>query len=272
VFRFVTHPSQKSLTNAAAESTSATELPETLYVAEPTTAPFSVVNTVTDASSIRIPLVEDVAVALSDTTTQKMVGAAAVELNAPVSETPKNDFLIGTAAPIPTAAELPLVETASVGVAPEAIVLELAELKDVINTNAVVSACTSERLINPVVPSREYPVGNVRCVHVIPSGDVTHSPPAATAQKTNPFHFIESQYPVIGSVLAVHVIPSGDVAAPAVALDTAQNTEPFHVIPIHIPLEGSALGVHVIPSGDVAATLELYAVAQNTDPFHAIAV
>jgi hypothetical protein len=54
-------------------------------------------------------------------------------------------------------------------------------------------------------------------------------------------------------VRCVHVIPSGDVAAIIVPLATAQKRLPFQAIDDHVALAGSTRCVHVIPSGDVAA-------------------
>ena len=53
------------------------------------------------------------------------------------------------------------------------------------------------------------------------------------AQNTVPFQAIERQLFDVGNVCSVHVIPSGLVAA-TVPAATAQNTVPFHAMEVQL--------------------------------------
>ena len=68
--------------------------------------------------------------------------------------------------------------------------------------------------------------------------------PVATAQKTVPFHVIECQVAETGNVRCVHVIPSGLVAAMALPVATAQKTVPFHAIEYQLAETGNVRCVH----------------------------
>lgn len=86
-------------------------------------------------------------------------------------------------------------------------------------------------------------------------------------QKTELPHARAFQGSADGNVRAVHVIPSGDVAALFVFCAIAQNTEPFQATRFHASADGRLRAVHVIPSDDVLADEELLATAQKIDPF-----
>src|SRR5574337_2111534 len=99
------------------------------------------------------------------------------------------------------------------------------------------------------------PVEIVRCVHVMPSGDVAQALLSPTATKTEPFQVIARHWNVPGRLRAVQVVPSDDVAPPPTPAEdapTAQKIEPFQTTPYQVSVPGRFLAVQVIPSLDVA--------------------
>jgi hypothetical protein len=81
--------------------------------------------------------------------------------------------------------------------------------------------------------------GNVRSVHVVPSGLVAHLLVLpAMAQKTVPFQAMLSHAREAGRVRVVQVMPSGLVAHEVVPDATAQKTDPFQATPRQLSLDG----------------------------------
>lgn len=106
---------------------------------------------------------------------------------------------------------------------------------------------------------RQFPVGKVRCVQVIPSGEVAPTVLGDMAQKTVPFHTTLVHAAAVGRVLCVHVTPSGEVTAMPFVLETAQNTVPFQAMELQFPSMGRACAVQFTPSEEVAAVTEFAA-------------
>ena len=96
----------------------------------------------------------------------------------------------------------------------------------------------------------------VRCVHVIPSGEVAAmSVLKLIVTKTPIPKATEFQVPLTGKVLDVHVTPSGDVAATA-PFATATKTPFPKATEFQVAVAGKTRCVQVIPSGEVAAMFE----------------
>jgi hypothetical protein len=94
--------------------------------------------------------------------------------------------------------------------------------------------------------------GSVRCVQIVPSGDVAATVlPDPMTPKTPPFQATADQEPALATGID-QVAPSGDVAIRLFKL-TAQKIVPFQVTEVHLELTGSVRCVQVVPSGDVAA-------------------
>lgn len=146
---------------------------------------------------------------------------------------------------------------------------------DVIDILDALSAAQNTDPFQPILwytPASE----SVRCVQLIPSGDVAAIeetvPPLGTAHQIEPFHitdFHTAPPDCEGIVLDVQLIPSEDVAH-ELAPPTAVKIEPFQLMLFHVPrdTEGITLATHVIPSEDVTQELML-PMAHQIEPFHA---
>ena len=73
--------------------------------------------------------------------------------------------------------------------------------------------------------------------------------PFRKAQNKLPFQASDVQVEFVGNVRAVHVMPSGLVSAVAVPDIAMQKIDPFHITWFMVPPTGNVRAVHVMPSG-----------------------